>query len=138
MSGQPLVRPAPPPSPVQIARLWSRQRATIRERCHGVASAAEQVGSCVVHEAGASTTPGVAVDGSCSSWAIGKALKGQGSAVGVRNENGDRIHAARRIRTCNQGIQVPSRFHEAWTISSSSAIAPASGPSLTPGSRCDS
>src|SRR5271157_686756 len=27
--------------------------------------------------------------------------------------------AARRIRTCNQGIQGPSRFHEAWTISSS-------------------
>ena len=29
--------------------------------------------------------------------------------------------AARRIRTCNQGIQGPSRFHEAWTISSSSS-----------------
>ncbi len=27
--------------------------------------------------------------------------------------------AARRIRTCNQGIQGPSRFREAWTISSS-------------------
>ena len=31
-----------------------------------------------------------------------------------------RQNAARRIRTCNQGIQGPSRFHEAWTISSSS------------------
>ena len=30
------------------------------------------------------------------------------------------LNAARRIRTCNQGIQGPSRFHEAWTISSSS------------------
>ena len=32
--------------------------------------------------------------------------------------------AARRIRTCNQGIQGPSRFHEAWTISSSSSQIP--------------
>ena len=32
--------------------------------------------------------------------------------------------AARRIRTCNQGIQGPSRFHEAWTISSSSGRIP--------------
>ena len=30
--------------------------------------------------------------------------------------------AARRIRTCNQGIQGPSRFHEAWTISSSNVL----------------
>ena len=31
-------------------------------------------------------------------------------------------NAARRIRTCNQGIQGPSRFREAWTISSSAPV----------------
>ncbi len=41
-------------------------------------------------------------------------------------------NAARRIRTCNQGIQAPSRFHEAWTISSSSTMRPPSGPPVCP------
>ncbi len=37
------------------------------------------------------------------------------------NVSASTAFAARRIRTCNQGIQGPSRFHEAWTISSSAA-----------------
>ena len=41
--------------------------------------------------------------------------------------------AARRIRTCNQGIQGPSRFHEAWTISSSSIRRRPKAPGRTPG-----
>ncbi len=48
---------------------------------------------------------------------------GEGNWVEICHESGRSIQtsAARRIRTCNQGIQGPSRFHEAWTISSSSS-----------------
>ena len=61
--------------------------------------------------------------------AIRHARRGRPRDIRPIGRPGDRrrsigSNAARRIRTCNQGIQGPSRFHEAWTISSSSSRTP--------------
>ena len=127
---RPTVRqPLAPPMPVQIAKTWASP-STVSKTNDSSGRCGRTVDRIGVHaDLGCSTVSVVIL---AATFPGGSSAKGIGSRspMGLspfgcptssrwRSISASTASAARRIRTCNQGIQGPSRFHEAWTISSS-------------------